>query len=116
MNGAAEEQLALDYLLKQGLKLVARNFRARGGELDLVLRNAQTLVIAEVRKRSHRGFGSGADSVDARKQQRIILAARQFLMQHSEFSSLPVRFDVVGLDEQNRIDWIPDAFDLADAF
>lgn len=116
MNGAAEEQLALDFLLKRGMTLVARNFRARGSELDLVLRDRDALVIAEVRKRSHRGYGSGAESVDTRKQQRIILAARQFLMQHPAHATLPVRFDVLALDERNHIDWIPAAFDLAEAF
>lgn len=111
MKGAAEEELALRHLQRQGLSLVLRNYRVKGGELDLVMREAGTLVIVEVRKRSHRGYGSAAESVDARKQQRIVLAARWLLARRSDLAVLPVRFDVVALDAGDRIDWIRGAFD-----
>lgn len=114
MKGAREEDLALRYLEAQGLTLVGRNLRARGGELDLVMRDGDTLVIAEVRKRSHLAFGSGAESVDARKQARIVNAARALLAQRPELARLPARFDVVALDAADRIDWIQAAFDAAD--
>lgn len=114
MKGAREEDLALRYLQARGLHLVDRNVRARGGELDLVMRDAETLVIVEVRKRAHRGFGSAAESVDIRKQARIVLAARSLLAQRPELARLPARFDVVALDADDRIDWIRAAFDVAD--
>jgi putative endonuclease len=110
MKGAREEQLALDHLLARGLRLVARNYRAKTGELDLVLRDGDTLVIAEVRKRAHTAFASGAESVDARKQRRIAQTAQWFLSEHPEFARCPVRFDVLALDASDRIDWIRDAF------
>lgn len=110
MSGEREEQLALDYLLARGLKLETRNYRSRSGELDLVLRDGGTLVIAEVRKRSHPAFGSGAESVDARKQARIVRTARLLLAERPALGALPVRFDVLSLDAQDRIDWIRDAF------
>lgn len=110
MKGGREEQLALEFLQAQGLRIVARNYRAKTGELDLVLREGDTLVIAEVRKRSHATFASGAESVDGRKQGRIIRTAQMFLADHDEFADCPVRFDVLSLDAANRIEWIRDAF------
>lgn len=115
MKGAREEDLALRHLQSQGLELVERNVRARGGELDLVMRDRNaTLVIVEVRKRTHRAFGSAAESVDARKQRRIVLAARVFLARRPDLARLPARFDVVALDGDDRIDWIQAAFDASD--
>jgi putative endonuclease len=113
VKGEQAEQLALRHLQRQGLQLVARNFRAKGGELDLVMRHGDTLVIVEVRKRTHRGYGSAAESIDARKRGRIELAARWLLAQRAELANLPVRFDVVTLDADDRIEWIRAAFDAA---
>lgn len=114
MNGARAEDLALRYLEAQGLKLVDRNVRARGGELDLVMRDAGVLVIVEVRQRSHPGFGTAAESVDARKQARIVVAARALLAQRAELARLPARFDVVALDADDRVEWIQAAFDAGE--
>ena len=115
MNGSREEDLALRHLQSQGLELIERNVRARGGELDLVMRDRNsTLVIIEVRKRTHRAFGSAAESVDARKQRRIVQAARALLARRPELARLPARFDVVALDGDDRIDWIQAAFDASD--
>ncbi|MGH8516152.1 MAG: YraN family protein [Panacagrimonas sp.] len=115
MNGAREEDLALRYLQSRGLELVERNVRAKGGELDLVMREAgATLVIVEVRKRTHQAFGSAAESVDARKQRRIVQAARALLARRPELARLPARFDVIALDADDRIDWIQAAFDASD--
>lgn len=111
VRGAHEETLALDYLRAQGCELVARNFRCKAGELDLVMCRASTLLIVEVRKRSHAGFASAAESVDARKQARIVRAAQQFLVEHPQYSRHDVRFDVVALDGAGHLDWIEAAFD-----
>jgi putative endonuclease len=111
MKGAAEEELAHRYLLKQGLKPIARNWRCAGGEIDLVMRTRDTLVIVEVRKRSREDFGDAASSVDARKRARVIHAARMFLAQQPEYAELSARFDMVTLDRVNRINWIKAAFD-----
>ncbi|HVT35382.1 MAG TPA: YraN family protein [Nevskiaceae bacterium] len=111
MKGAQEENLALAYLQAQKMQLVERNYRCRGGELDLVMRERDMLVIVEVRKRGNPNFGSAAESVTGRKQARIVHAAQSFLASHSEFAHCPVRFDVIALDAANRIEWLPGAFD-----
>ena len=111
MNGAAAEELALLYLQNNGLKSVARNWRCRGGELDLVMRDGETLVIAEVRKRSSNAFGGAAASIDARTRMRIVQSAQRFLMEYPQFSKVPVRFDVLTLDREDHIEWIKAAFD-----
>ncbi|MEM9057480.1 MAG: YraN family protein [Pseudomonadota bacterium] len=113
--GDQAEAAALDYLTQRGLKLIARNYRCRAGELDLVLSDGDTLVVAEVRYRQANAFGSAAQSVGPRKQQRLTRAAQHFLMRHPKLEDLPVRFDVVALDgsvdgRSVRIEWLKDAF------
>ena len=99
------------HLQKQGLKPVARNWRCRGGELDLILRDGDTLVVAEVRQRSSEAFGGALASVDARKRGRIIQATQLFLAEHPQYADAPVRFDVLALDGSGHIDWLKAAFD-----
>jgi len=113
MNGADAEARALAHLQGRGLRLVARNFRCKLGELDLVMRDGETLAVVEVRQRSHPGFGGAAESVDRRKQRRIIHATQMFLSGHPQYGSWPLRFDVVALDGAGRVDWIAAAFDAA---
>ncbi|SDX76617.1 putative endonuclease [Allochromatium warmingii] len=108
--GAAKERLAEAFLIERGLTPLARNYRCRGGEIDLVMRDAQTLVFVEVRYRRSAQFGTAAATVDARKQQRLIQAAQQYLQQHP--TALACRFDVVAIDGQDRIEWIRQAFML----
>jgi putative endonuclease len=113
MEGAAAEDAALRRLLAAGLKLVARNFRVRGGELDLVMLDGAALVVVEVRARSHRGFASAAESVDARKQRRIVHAAQLFLAGHPQHAQRALRFDVVAFDGDDcHGQWIRNAFDV----
>jgi len=107
-TGAAAEQIAADYLVRQGLILVARNFRCRGGEIDLIMRDGETLVFVEVRSRSRSDFGGAAASITASKQARIILAARHYLAQHS--MDAPCRFDAVLL-QAGQLQWLPAAFE-----
>jgi putative endonuclease len=110
VNGTAAEDAALRLLERRGLKLVARNARFRGGELDLVMRDGRTLVIVEVRARSPGRFASALESVDARKQGRILHAAQLFIAAHPEFAEAAVRFDVVAYDGA-EVQWIENAFD-----
>lgn len=105
-KGAAGESAAAEYLAERGLAVVARNFRVKGGEIDLVCRDGATVVFVEVRLRSRSDFGGAAASIDARKQARLILAARHWLARHGE---PPCRFDCV-LIEGGRIEWVRDAF------
>ena len=100
-----------------GFELLLRNYRRRLGELDLVARRDGVLVIAEVRTRAHARFGGAAESVDRRKQQRIIRAAAQLLQQRRDLARCPVRFDVIvvsdPLTSAPRIEWIRGAFEAA---
>lgn len=113
--GDAGEARALAHLMRHGLVLVERNYRvargphARGGEVDLILRDRDgTLVFAEVRLRSSDRHGGAAASVGASKQRRIVLAARHYLMRHA--TPPPCRFDVVAIDGE-RLEWHRGAFD-----
>ena len=110
-SGAAAEDRAQQHLEQRGLKLVARNWRCPGGELDLVMRERDTLVMVEVRKSSRGDFGDGFESVHGRKRGRRIHAARLFLAAHPEYSRSPVRFDVVGVDGTDTVEWLTAAFD-----
>ena len=113
--GDHAENLAVDLIKQAGLKVLERNFRVRGGEIDCIALEGETLVFIEVRYRKNARFGGAAASIDARKQQRIIHAAQIYLMKHSRQASRPCRFDCVLLDSlgDQQPDWIKDAFQLA---
>ena len=107
--GAEAETLAARYLEARGLKLVERNWRSRFGELDLVLRDGDTIVMVEVRMRRSRAFGGAAASIDARKRSRLLAAAREYLARGPD---RPCRFDVVLITSgtgKPEIEWIRDA-------
>ncbi|CAN5665007.1 YraN family protein [soil metagenome] len=116
-SGESGEALALAHLLKQGLRLLCRNYRVAGGpgapagEVDLVMRDRDgTLVFVEVRARNSMRHGGAAASVGHTKQRRLIRAANHYLM---KFASLPpCRFDVVAIDGTN-VSWLKAAFDDA---
>jgi putative endonuclease len=114
--GEQAEEAALHHLQQHGLTQVARNFRCRQGEIDLVMRHGATHVFVEVRYRSQARFGGAAASVDYRKQQRIITAAQFFLQRHPQAARGPCRFDVIAVSPGPaggwRIDWIQNAFEL----
>ena len=120
-RGDAGEARALAHLLRQGLTLVQRNYRvargpnARGGEVDLILRERDgTLVFVEVRTRRSASHGGAAASVSATKQRRLVFAAQHYL---STLRSLPpCRFDVLAIEghgESGRIEWLRGAFDTS---
>jgi putative endonuclease len=112
-RGARVEALAREFLQRHGLKPVAANANYRGGELDLVMRESDTLVFVEVRYRRSSGFGGGAASVDANKRRKLVHAASQFLAAHREYSRAPCRFDVIdasGDADAPTFDWLRDAF------
>ena len=113
--GEAGEARALAHLLAQGLALVQRNYRvargphARGGEVDLIMRERDgTLVFVEVRARTSTSFGGAAASVSATKQRSLVLAAQYFLNRLP--TTPPCRFDVIAIDG-DRIEWLRGAFD-----
>ena len=95
--GNEGEEAALAHLKRSGLKLIARNYRCKAGEIDLIMLDGATLVLVEVRYRSMRDFGGPAASVTWRKQRRIINAARHLLLTRAELRRYPARFDVIGV-------------------
>ena len=108
--GAIAETLAEQFLIRKGLKPVQRNFRCRGGEIDLIMKDGSGLVFVEVRLRTNKSFAGAAESIAGRKQQRVMLAAQHYLAALG--STPPCRFDVIALDalDAARIEWIRDAF------
>ena len=109
-RGAAAEEAAARLLEGRGLRVIGRNFRVRGGEIDLVCRDGPSTVFVEVRLRTRQDFGGAGASITPAKQQRLILAARHWLARHGES---PCRFDVV-LGDGQSFEWIRDAFRPAD--
>jgi putative endonuclease len=107
--GESAERLAEQHLRAQGFKLCARNYRSPFGEIDLIMRDGDTLVFIEVRQRRNPHFGSGADSVDHHKQRRLQRTAEHYLQRQRHIPAC--RFDVVSLDGAGDIHWIPGAFD-----
>ena len=112
-KGRDAETLASNYLIEKGLVPVERNFHSRRGEIDLIMTEGECLVFVEVRHRRRPVYGSGAETVDARKQARISACARYYLQRHPAAAELPCRFDVIAINgslEHPQIDWIEDAF------
>jgi putative endonuclease len=105
-QGAAAEDLAARFLAERKLKLIDRNYRIRGGEIDLICRDGGTVVFVEVRLRKRADYGGAAASITPAKQARLILAAQHWLARHGE---APCRFDCVLMDGDN-IEWLRDAF------
>ena len=109
-TGTQAENSAAAFLEQQGFEIVARNFLRRVGELDLVARAGDLLVVAEVRTRANDRFGGAAASVTPAKQRRIAMTAALFLDQHPGLRQCRVRFDVIVV-RHGRIEWLRHAFD-----
>jgi len=110
-GGGRAEELAARFLERRKLRIVTRNYRCRGGEIDLVCRDGKVLVFVEVRLRRNASFGGAAASVTLQKQRRIILAAEHFLTANSLAES-DCRFDCVLMNDvsEDHIEWLRDAF------
>ncbi len=107
-HGAAAEQQAANFLAGQGLTLITRNYRCRGGEIDLIAQDGDTLVFVEVRARNNSYYGGAAASITRHKQQRLIYAARHYLM---HLANEPLcRFDAILIDGEH-LEWLRSAFD-----
>jgi len=93
--GRRAEDEAARYLAERGMRLVARSFRARGGEIDLVVEDGETLVFVEVKARASLSWGRPSEAVGPVKRARMVTAARLFLMRRGARPEPPCRFDVV---------------------
>ena len=108
-RGAEAEALAAKFLEKQGLKVIERNFRVKGGEIDLICRDRNMVVFVEVRLRASQRFGGAVASITAQKQHRLIVAARHWLLANGD---VPCRFDCIllGQLDTTSIEWLRGAF------
>lgn len=115
--GRVWESRAAAYLGSQGVRTIARGYRCRLGEIDLIGDDGQDLIIVEVRARKQDSQGSALESVGIAKQRRIVRAARHYLMCHPRAQSRRIRFDVVAFDgidtEDPQVTWVRNAFDAA---
>lgn len=107
-QGSFYEQKARVFLEQQGLRFVAANQHFKGGELDLIMQDGQTIVFVEVRQRKSDRYGSAVESIDYRKQQKWQNAANMWLLkQNQSLETTNCRFDVVAFDGSQSPLWIP---------
>jgi putative endonuclease len=108
-QGAAAEESAARFLAERGLCVIERNFRVRGGEIDLICHDGATVVFVEVRLRRRADYGGAAASITASKQAKLVMAARHWLARHGQYADRSCRFDCVLMDGAG-IEWLRDAF------
>lgn len=96
-RGGDGEELACRFLEAAGCRILARNYRSRGGEVDIVARDGASTVFVEVKERRNAEHGAGYEAVTSAKRQRIVLAARAYAATHGLLES-PLRFDVISID------------------
>ncbi len=111
--GKRYEKLALHFLQKHGLSLIQQNYNQKTGEIDLILEDNEFLIFAEVRYRKPNSYASGLESIDYRKQRKIIKTAKLFLLQNKKYQNAYCRFDVLSIssyDNKTKIHWIKNAF------
>ncbi len=116
-NGRIAEGIAQRFLQARGLTSMATNYLCRYGELDLVMRDGNVLVVAEIRYRRRTGFVGPVESISAAKRRRIAKATMHFRQRHPACRHLPVRFDVVGLSgplPEPVVLWVAGAFTIDD--
>jgi len=113
-TGKLGEDLAYQYLKQQGLRLLERNFNCRFGEIDLIMRDRDTMVFVEVRYRKNNNTVDALSSIDRHKQLKLIRTARYYLQQQPNSAITPARFDVIAIcaqGAQHQIEWIKNAFE-----
>ena len=115
-KGLRFEQLAREFLQNKGLRAVTSNYHCRGGEIDLIMRDGDTLCFIEVKYRGSDAFGGAAYSISRAKQEKIIRCALHYIARHAQVQQSAYRFDVIfiqpgGPRGADRFEWITSAFD-----
>ena len=117
--GSGAERTAEQYLRKRGFRPLARNFRCRLGEIDLIALHEHELVFVEVRYRGPGSLSRAGLTVDLHKQRKLIRTAALFISRRPQFAMCVMRFDVVAIDvdkyDVQTVEWIRDAFRPADS-
>jgi putative endonuclease len=112
--GMLAEARAMTYLCDQGLTLVKRNYQieraSKRYEIDLIMRDQEYWVFVEVRMRLNPNFGNSLETINRHKQSLIIKAAQYYLVENQLWGQVDCRFDAVGIDHNQKITWIRDAF------
>lgn len=112
IKGDAAEQLAVEHLQGLGFAIIQRNYRTRGGEIDIIALDGATLCFVEVRSRKSATHGDPLETVGWAKQRRIVTAARQYMTSQGQ-QDREIRFDVVGIlmQPELRIQLVKGAFE-----
>jgi len=113
-TGKLTEKLAADYLVLQNLTLIEQNFHSKYGEIDIIMKEAETYLFIEVKYRKNNNYGGGLMAVSYKKQEKIRLCAKFYLQQKqlNEYNT-PCRFDIVILEgdiQKPKINWLKNAF------
>ena len=102
LSGADAEQLGQKFLESKGLAFVAKNFRTRRGEIDLIMLDNKVLVFVEVRFRSSVNYGSAEESITAQKCQRLTAAAQAYMQREGLTDKVSARFDAIAISPGNK--------------
>lgn len=114
-SGQQVEQLAAKFLIRHQLKVLDFNYRCRRGEIDLIMQECDIIVFVEVRYRRSDAYGSPVETVDHRKQKKLLMTAEFFLQNKRQYQYSACRFDVIGAHIDNdsgklHFNWIKNAF------
>lgn len=110
IKGDDKERLAEEFLSAKGLELIERNFNCKSGEIDLIMKDGEYLVFVEVRYRETNEFGGALASITPAKQRKFHRAAEFYLLKHFKNSPPPCRIDAIGIEGENEIEWVKNAF------
>jgi putative endonuclease len=115
IKGDDKERLAEEYLVAKGFSLIERNFLCKAGEIDLIMKDPTVkgqayLVFVEVRYRENNEFGGALASITAGKQRKLRRAAEFYLLKNFGNNPPPCRFDAIGIEQQDNLEWIKNAF------
>lgn len=110
IKGDEKEKIAEIFLSSKGLVLIERNFNSKVGEIDLIMKDGEYLVFIEVRYRDNKEFGGALASITPNKQRKFHKAAELYLIKNFGGSPPPCRIDAIGMEAENEIEWIKNAF------
>ncbi|MBE6622830.1 MAG: YraN family protein [Ruminococcaceae bacterium] len=101
--GYLGEDMAREFLENSGYKIICKNYTVRGGEIDIIAKDGNTLVFAEVKTRKNDLFGKASEAVNSKKISHMCTAARRFIHEHKELKYSSVRFDVLEVYTQKAV-------------
>jgi len=110
--GDHAESIAENFLIENKLKIIAKNYRIKTGEIDLIADDKGTIAFVEVKFRKSNNFGQPFETVTHSKQRKIIRTAQSYLQKHPKLANKACRFDVISIHNQD-INWIQNAFDTS---